>query len=169
VGYALSLAVDQELLALNRAVGELRRRNLPISSIAVAPGERPGEARVTVFVDADLATAETAVKKLHKLSGVRGASHFVVPEGRTRELALCRVRVTPARDAALHELCARFHATVVDERPDERTVELAGDASVVLVFVRALEPFGILELVRSGPIALARAPTGEPVAPPRAP
>jgi acetolactate synthase-1/3 small subunit len=157
MAYALSLCIDQELLSLNRAVGELRRRNLAIESLAVGPGNGPGETRLTVIVNADDATAEMAMRKLDKLSGVHGATRFRIEDAVTRELALVKVRVPPARFAALLEVCARYKATVVAELPDEAIVELAGSGSCILAFVGALEPFGIRELVRSGPVALARA------------
>jgi acetolactate synthase-1/3 small subunit len=157
MAYALSLCIDQELLSLNRAVGELRRRNLAIESLAVGPGDAPGETRLTVIVNTDDATAEMAMRKLDKLSGVRGAKRFRVEDGITHELALVKVRVTRERLAELLDLCARYKATVVAELPDEAIVELAGSGSSILAFVRALEiTFGIRELVRSGPVALAR-------------
>src|SRR6266508_2546085 len=112
MAHALCLLLDEELVALNRAVGELRRRNLPITSIAVGPGDAPGQARLTVIVDTDEVTAE------------------------------------------LLDVCDRFKATVVDESADEATVQLAGTGSFVLASVRALEGFGILEMVRSGAVAL---------------
>jgi acetolactate synthase I/III small subunit len=157
MAYALSLCIDQELLSLNRAVGELRRRNLAIESLAVGPGDGPGETRLTVIVNADDATAEMAMRKLHKLSGVRGGTRFRVEDGITHELALVKVGVTHDRVAELRDVCSRHKATVVAELPDEAIVEFAGSGSSVLAFVQALETFGIRELVRSGPVALARA------------
>jgi len=74
MAYALSLSVDQDLLALGRAVGELRRRNLKVSAITLGPGADAGEARLTVILDADEGTVEMAMRKLLKVSGVRGAT-----------------------------------------------------------------------------------------------
>ncbi|PYP57676.1 MAG: hypothetical protein DMD44_09560 [Gemmatimonadetes bacterium] len=74
MAYALSLSVDQDLLALGRAVGELRRRNLKVSAITLGPGADAGQARLTVIVDADEGTVEMAMRKLLKVSGVRGAT-----------------------------------------------------------------------------------------------
>ncbi len=70
--YALSLQLDQELLAINRAVGELRRRNLKVSSITLGPAADAGQSRLTVIVDAEEGTVEMAMRKLLKVSGVRG-------------------------------------------------------------------------------------------------
>ena len=76
MAFALSLVVEQDLLALGRAVGELRRRNLRVSSITLGPGPGAdaGQARLTVIVDADEGTVEMAMRKLLKVSGVRGAT-----------------------------------------------------------------------------------------------
>ena len=74
MAYALSLHVDQDLLALGRAVGELRRRNLKVSAITLGPGADAGQTRLTVIVDADEDTVEMAMRKLLKVSGVRGAT-----------------------------------------------------------------------------------------------
>ncbi len=156
MAHALSLLLDHELLALNRAVGELRRRHVPIESIAVGPGDVPGQARLTVILNTDDATAEMTMRKLHKLSGVRGARRFPVDDGVTCELALVKVRVPHERHAELLDVCDMFKATVVDELPEQAIVQLAGTGSFVLAFVRALERFGILEMARSGSVALPR-------------
>jgi acetolactate synthase small subunit len=88
---------------------------------------------------------------------VRGATRFRVEDCITHELALVKVHVTPERLAELGDVCARYKASVVAELPDAAIVELAGSGSSILAFVRALEiTFGIRELVRSGPVALAR-------------
>ncbi len=157
---AVSILLDQELLALGRAVGALRRRNLPIESIAVGPGDAPGLSRLTVILNTDEATAEMTMKRLHKLSGVRGAVTFPVDDGVTRELALIRVRATHEHYGELLDVCLLFKATVVDEGPDEVIVQVAGSGSFILAFIRALEGFGILEIARSGSVALQRAPGG---------
>jgi acetolactate synthase I/III small subunit len=157
VTHALSLLLDGELLALNRAVGELRRRNLAIESLAVGPGDAPGQARLTVIVNTDAATAEMTMRRLHKLSGVHRVTRFPVEDGVMRELALVRVQARPERHAELLAVCDMFKATVVDEVPAEAIVQLAGTGALVLAFVRALERFGILELARSGSVALPRA------------
>jgi acetolactate synthase I/III small subunit len=158
VPHAVSVLLDQELVALNRAVGELRRRNLPIASIAVGPTDVPGVTRLTVVFDTDEATADMTVKKLHKLSGVRGVVRFLVDEGVARELALVKVRAPHQRYAELLDVCERFTATVVEETPKALVVQVAGTGSFILAFLRALEEFGILEVARSGSVTLPPLP-----------
>lgn len=157
VPHAVSVLLDQELLALNRTVGVLRRRNLPIESIAVGPAEAPGLARVTIILNSDEATVDTTVKKLHKLSGVRAAVTFPVDEGVTRELALVKIRAHHERHAALLDVIELFNADVVDEGGEALIVQVTGSGSFILAFIRAVEGFGILGVARSGSVALARA------------
>ena len=157
VPHAVSVLLDQELLALNRTVGALRRRNLPIESIAVGPAEAPGLARLTIILNSDEATVGMTVKKLHKLSGVRAAVTFPVDEGVTRELALVKVRAQHERYAALLDVIELFNADVVDEGADAVIVQVTGGGSFILAFIRAVEGFGILDVARSGSVALARA------------
>lgn len=157
VPHAVSVLLDQELLALNRTVGALRRRNLPIESIAVGPAEAPGLARLTIILNSDEATVGMTVKKLQKLSGVRTAVTFPVDEGVTRELALVKVRAQPERHAALLDVIELFNADVVDEGADAVIVQVTGGGSFILAFIRAVEGFGILDVARSGSVALARA------------
>ncbi len=154
----VSILLSQELLALERAVGELRRRNLPIESITVGPGEAPGTSCLTVILSTDEAGADMTAKKLNKLSGVREVKRFPPPldDGVARELALIKLGATEQHHAELLDVCELFKATVVDETADAVIVQVAGTGSFVLAFIRALERFGILEVARSGSVALPR-------------
>jgi len=156
VAQVVSILLDQELLALERAVGELRRRNLPIESITVGPGEAPGTSCLTVILSTDEAGADMTAKKLNKLSGVRDVKHFPLDDGVAREVALIKLGATEQHHAELLDVCELFKATVVDETPDAVIVQVAGTGSFVLAFIRALERFGILEVARSGSVALPR-------------
>jgi acetolactate synthase-1/3 small subunit len=155
--HAVSLLLDRELVTLDRAVGALRRRNLPIDSLAIGPAQAPGLSRLTVILTAEAATVETTVKKLHRLSGIRGAVTFPVDRAVAGEIALVRVRAGPERSAELRHVIALFKADVIDEGPDSVIVQAAGSPGFILSFIRAIEEFDILEIARSGSVALARA------------
>jgi len=159
VAQAVSILLDQELLALARAVGELRRRNLPVESIAVGPTEVPGVSCLTVILNTNEAAADMTAKRLNKLSGVREVKRFPLDDGIARELALIKVRVTELHHAELLDVCELFKATVVDETPDAFIVQVTGTGSFILAFIRALERFGILEVARGGSVALPRVPS----------
>ena len=164
--HVVSLLLDRELLALNRVVGELRRRDVAVERISVRPAERPGLAQVTVVLDADAAVVAASLKKLQKLSGVRAAVTFPADAdgGGTRELALVRVREPEGDRAALQDVIERFHGEVLEEGPppDGVLVQVVGSTSFIVAFIRAIEAFGALEVARSGPVALEPAPRAVP-------
>ena len=154
---AVSVLLEDQLITLNRAVGLIRRRNLPIRSLAVGPTSTPGLSRLTIMMQSDTATAERAVQQLQKMIGVRGAIAFPVRDGVTRELALVKVRAPHERYAELLDVVQLYSAVVVDDSPDGLIVELTGSEAFVLSCVRALERFEVVEVARSGTIALGTA------------
>lgn len=151
---AVAVLLDDRLITFTRAVGLLRRRNLPVRSIAVGPAETPGLSRLTIMMHSDEATAGRAVHQLQKMTGVREAVAFPAGEGVTRELALVKVRAPADRYGELLDVVQLYHAAVVDDSPDAMIVELTGSEAFVLSCIRALEPFEVLEVARSGAIAL---------------
>jgi acetolactate synthase-1/3 small subunit len=151
---AVSVLLEDRLITLNRAVGLIRRRNLPVRSLAIGPTATPGLSRLTIMMQSDIATAERAVQHLQKMIGVRGAIAFPTLDGVTRELALVKVRAPHHRYAELLDVVQLYNATVLDDSTDGLIVELSGSEAFVLSCLRALERFEVVEVVRSGTIAL---------------
>ena len=152
---AVTVLLEDRLITFTRAVGLLRRRNLPVRSIAVGPTVTPGVSRLTVMIQSDEATAARAVQHLQKVVGVREAAAFPTRDGVARELALVKVRASGDRYAELLDVIQLYHASVVDDHPEAVIVELTGSEAFVLSCIRALERFEILEVARSGAVALA--------------
>jgi acetolactate synthase-1/3 small subunit len=152
---AVAVLLEDRLTTLNRAVGLLRRRNLPVRSLVVGPTATPGVARLTIMIHSDEVTAEQAVKHLQKMIGVREATAFPARDGVARELALVKVRAAADRYGELLDVVQLYHATIVDDSPDALIVELTGSEAFVLSGLRALERFEVLETARTGTIALA--------------
>jgi acetolactate synthase-1/3 small subunit len=150
---AVSVLLEDRWITLNRAVGLIRRRNLPVRSLAVGPTDTPGLSRLTIMLHSDTATAERAVQHLQKVVGVRAAVAFPAGEGVVRELALVKVRA-PHERGELLDVVQLYHASVVDDSADTMIVELSGSEAFVLSCIRALERFGVVEVARSGTIAL---------------
>jgi acetolactate synthase I/III small subunit len=151
---AVTVLLEDRLITFNRAVGLIRRRNLPVRSIAVGPTVTPGISRVTIMIQSDEATADRAVQHLQKVVGVQNATAFPARDGVTRELALVKVRAGPERYGELLDVVQLYHASVVEDNPEATIVELTGSEAFVLSCIRALERFDILEVARSGAVAL---------------
>jgi acetolactate synthase-1/3 small subunit len=158
---AVSVLLEDRLVTLNRAVGLIRRRNFPVRSLAVGPTGTPGLSRLTIMIHSDPATADRAVQHLQKMIGVRAAVAFPSREGVTRELALVKLRAPHERYAELLDVVQLYNASVVDDSADAMIVELSGSEAFVLSCIRALERFEIIEVARSGTVALG-AGAGEP-------
>ena len=152
---AVTVLLEDHLITLNRAVGLIRRRNFPVHSLAVGPTDVPGVSRLTIMLQSDQATAERAVHHLEKIVGVRAATAIHPGEAVARELALVKLRPPAERYAELLDVVQLYHATIVDDAPDAMIVELTGTEAFVLSGLRALERFEVLEVVRTGTVALA--------------
>jgi acetolactate synthase-1/3 small subunit len=151
---AVSVLLEDRWITLNRAVGLIRRRNLPVRSLAVGPTATPGLSRLTIMIHSDTATADRAVQHLQKVVGVRAAMAFPAQEGVVRELALVKVRAPHERYGELLDVVQLYNASVVDDAADAMIVELSGSEAFVLSCIRALERFGVVEVARSGTIAM---------------
>jgi len=160
--HTVSVVLEDELVTFTRAVGVLRRRNFPIKSIAVGPSASPGLARLTIMMQTDPTTANRAARQLEKVVGVHQAAAFPVWEGVARELALIKVRADQERYAELLDLALLYKATIVDESADAAILEVSGSEAFIGSFLRAIESFEVVEVARSGAIALGRVPVGTP-------
>ena len=153
----MSVLLEDRLITFNRAVGLIRRRNLPVRSLAIGPTATPGLSRLTIMMQSDNATAERAVQQLQKMIGVRAAIAFPSLSGVARELALVKVRASHDRYAELLDVVQLYNGLVIDDAADGLIVELSGSEAFVLSCLRALERFEVVEVARSGTIALASA------------
>jgi acetolactate synthase-1/3 small subunit len=152
--FVLTALLDDDLLALNRATGILRRRNLPLAGLSVGPGARPGTSRLSCIFASDPDSVERLANQLRKMIGVREV--LVVPEEActVHEHLLARVQAGPARLSALLDVLSLYEARVVEEGPGELVVEATGPSPLIGSFLRALEPFEVLDVVRGGAVPL---------------
>jgi acetolactate synthase-1/3 small subunit len=158
----VSVLLEDRLITLNRAVGLIRRRNLPVHSLGIGPTATPGISRLTIVMHSDQGTAERAVQQLQKIIGVRAAIAFPSLDAVARELALVKVRASADRYAELLDVVQLYNGVLVDDALDGLIVELTGSEAFVLSCLRALESFEVVEVARSGTIALAAANNLQP-------
>ena len=151
---AVTVLLDDRIITLTRAVGLIRRRNFPVHSLSVGPTDTPGLSRLTIMLQSDQATAERAAQHLQKIVGVREATAIPPGDAVAREIALVKLRPTVQQYGELLDVVQLYHATVVDETADATIVELTGSEAFVLSCLRALERFEIVEVARSGAVAL---------------
>jgi acetolactate synthase-1/3 small subunit len=154
VTQAVVVLLEDHLITLHRVVGLIRRRNFPVRSLSVGPTGTPGVSRLTIMMQSDEAAAERAVQHLQKVVGVHDAAVIPADDGVARELALIKLRPSPDQYAELLDVVQLYHATLVDESLVAVVLELTGSEAFVLSCLRALERFEIVEVARSGAVAM---------------
>jgi acetolactate synthase I/III small subunit len=159
--HAISVLLEDDLLTFNRVIGVVRRRNVPIAHIAMGASQAPGVSRLTFMMQADEASVDRLVQQLRKTFGVRAAVMFPAGDAVTREITLIKVRAAADR-ADLLAVVAQCKAAVVDEGVTACIVEVAGAAARTEACLRALDRFGILEIARSGAVAMRSAASSAP-------
>jgi acetolactate synthase I/III small subunit len=161
--HVLSILVEDRFGELARIVGLFAGRGFNIDTLAVNHTLEPGFSRVVLTTRGDDAIIEQITKQVHKLLRVRKVHHLVDTHHIERELVLATVRVQGARQQEeLEGLLKLTGARVVSYSATTFTVELTATPTEIDSFLERLRPFGIRDMVRSAPVALAKpAGTGD--------
>ena len=155
--HTLSVLVEDESGALSRIAGLFARRGFNIDSLAVGPAEAEGHSRLTMVVEGDQNTLQQMTKQLDKLVNVLQVLDLSQIPAVERELMLLKVSAPPEQRSAILELVQVFRAKVVDVADDALTLEVVGDPGKLVALERLMAPYGILEIARTGKVALERA------------
>jgi acetolactate synthase-1/3 small subunit len=156
VAHTFVATVEDRPGALNRVVSLFRRRGFNIASLTVGTTERPGVSRITLVVKSDLDTARRVQASLEKLVDVLQVQDLTAVAALTREYALVKACVPPEKRPEMLRLCAVFRARVVDVSPATLTMEITGAPDKVDALLEVVRPYGIVEMVRTGPLAMGR-------------
>lgn len=150
---------------LNRCASLFRRRGFNIDSLAVGTTEEPGISRMTIVVEDEDAPGivEQVERQLYKLIDVIDVKALTDVEAVMRELALIKVGCSIEQRREVLELVDIFRAHVVDVSPAHLTVEIVAAEERLSAFIENLRPYGIIELVRTGRIAMMRGPQSNAV------
>jgi acetolactate synthase-1/3 small subunit len=154
--HILSVLVENRAGVLARVAGLFSRRGYNIYSLAVAPTDDERFSRITVVVDVESTPLEQITKQLFKLINVVKISELDPSEATERELVLATVRAEPASRGEVIELVQVFEGRIVDVGYDQLTVMLAGAPSKLDDFEDMMRPYGIVELQRTGRVALPK-------------
>ncbi|GAB4516837.1 MAG: acetolactate synthase small subunit [Anaerolineae bacterium] len=141
---------------LNRVAGLFRRRNFNIDSLTVGHSETPGISRMTFVVDGDDRMVDQCIKQLEKLINVTRVQNVTNEPIVVREMALIRVKATGAQRSEIVQLVDIFRGRIVDVAKDSLVVEVTGPESRVNSLIDLLSHFGIMEMVRTGRVAMVR-------------
>ncbi len=155
--HVMSVTVRDKPGVLVRIASLFARRGFNIESLSVAKSEIPGISRTTFVVAGEDDTIEQVEKQLQKLIEVIKVVDHSEAAFVDRELMLLKVAVrTPEDRVDIRQMAQDFRARIVDVHRDALTFEITGDEGKMGAFIEQMRPYGILELIRTGRIALTR-------------
>ena len=154
--HTLIALVENKPGVLNRVASLFRRRNFNIESLTVGRTERPDISRMTIVMDSGELDARKVEVNLYKLVNVLDVQDVTNQPAVVRDLALIKVSARPDQRAEVANLASIFRARIVDVAPDSVIVEITGTEDKIESLLELLRPLGILEMVRSGNVAMLR-------------
>ncbi|MFA5566268.1 MAG: acetolactate synthase small subunit [Acidimicrobiia bacterium] len=152
----LTVLVENKAGVLARVASLFARRGYNIQSLAVAPTDDDRFSRITIVVDVEAAPLDQVIKQLFKLINVVKISELHPRDSVERELLLATVRTTEGDRARVLELVQIFEGKILNVGRNEMTVSLDGNPVKVDDFESLLRPYGIVELQRTGRVALSK-------------
>lgn len=154
--HTLSVLVENKPGVLSRVSGLFTRRGFNIDSLAVSPTEDPARSRMTITVDASQFPVEQIAKQLDKLINVIKIRDLDPKLAVSRELALLKVRADASNRGEVIQLVEIFRGEIVDVTTDSVTIQVTGESDELINFEQLVKPFGVIELVKTGVVALGR-------------
>ncbi len=154
--HTISVLVENKFGVLARISGLFSGRGFNIESLSVAPTMDATTSRMTIVTIGDDAIVEQITKQLNKLIDVIKVVDFAAEDHVDREMVLVKVNAEANNRAEILRMTEIFRGKVVDVSAKTYTIETTGTESKINAFIEMLKPLGIIEIVRSGKIAIAR-------------
>ncbi|MGB6980067.1 MAG: acetolactate synthase small subunit, partial [Candidatus Acidiferrales bacterium] len=156
--------VENKPGVLTRVASLFRRRAFNIDSLTVGRTEKPEVSRMTITVDADPDQARRVEANLYKLINVLLVENITHEPSLVRDLAMIKIAVSQEARSHVLELANVFRARVVDVAPDSLIIEITGAEDKIDGLLEVLRPYGVLEMVRTGIVAMRRGTKASAVA-----
>jgi len=154
--HTLSITVENKPGVLTRIAGLFARRGFNIDTLAVGPTDDDAVSRITLTLDGAVHPIDQVTKQLHKLVNVLKIRDLEPGETLARELAMFKISADGPARAEVMQICEIFRAKVVDVSKRSVVVEVTGTCGKVNAFEALVRPFGLIEMARTGEIAIAR-------------
>ena len=154
--HTISVLVENKFGVLTRVAGLFSGRGYNIDTLNVGPTHDPSLSRMTIVTTGDDATVEQICKQLDKLIDVVKVIDYRRGDYIDRELVLVKVKAEPQNRAEICQMAELFRAKVVDVQPGSLVIEITGAEGKIEKFLMLMKDFGILDLTRTGQVALPR-------------
>ena len=157
--HIVSILVENKPGVLTRIAGLFARRGFNIDTLAVGPTDDDAVSRITLTVDGALHPIDQVTKQLHKLVNVLKIRDLEPEETLSRELALFKISADGTARTEVMQICEIFRAKIVDVTRRSVIAEITGTCDKVDAFEQLVRPFGLIEMARTGEIAISRGRT----------
>ncbi len=154
--HTISVLVENKFGVLARVSGMFSGRGFNIDTLNVAPTHDLSLSRITVVLKGDDAALDMVTKQLRKLVNVVEVIDFKEGQAVQREMLLVKVKADSKTRSEIMQICDIFRAKIVNVAHDSLITEITGDEGKLSAFLKLIEGFGVIELARTGQLALMR-------------
>ena len=153
--FVIAVYVDNKFGVLTRVTSMFTRRGFNIDALTVGETERPEYSRITISLSGDGYAREQLINQTRKLYNVKKVE-VLESDSIKRELMLIKVKNSPEQRSDVLAAVDVYRAKVIDYTSDEMCIEITGEPSKIDAFVKLMIPFGVIEMCRTGIVALER-------------
>jgi len=154
--HIISILVENKFGVLARIAGMFSGRGFNIETLNVGPMPDERFSRITTTIVGDSSALDQAVKQVDKLINVIEVTDFTSGEATERELIMVKLTVVAGQRSEIMQVCDIFRAKIIDVSSESLNIEMTGNASKVTAFINLIQPYGIIEMARTGNLALKR-------------
>jgi acetolactate synthase-1/3 small subunit len=154
--HTISILVENKFGVLTRISGMFSGRGFNIETLNVGPMMDSELSRITATIVGDTDNLDQAIKQVNKLINVLEVTNFADGQATERELVMLKVTASAGQRSELMQVCDIFRAKIIDVAPGSVNIEMTGNDNKVTAFLNLIEPYGIIEMARTGNLALKR-------------
>lgn len=157
--FVIAVYVENKFGVLTRVTSMFTRRGFNIDTLTVGETENPKYSRITISMSGDGYAREQMINQLRKLHNVKKVEYLDRDESLTRELLLIKIKNDPAYRQDVLSAVDIFRSKIIDYSTEALCIEITGETSKINAFIEILKPYGIIEMCRTGVVALERGAT----------
>ncbi len=154
--HIISILVENKFGALARIAGMFSGRGFNIETLNVGPMPDERLSRITATIVGDSDALDQAIKQVNKFINVLEVTEFTSGQATERELIMVKVSASAGQRSEVMQVCDIFRAKIIDVSAESVNIEMTGNANKIAAFMNLIEPYGIVEMARTGSLALKR-------------
>ncbi|MAV39443.1 MAG: acetolactate synthase small subunit [Puniceicoccaceae bacterium] len=154
--HIISILVENKFGVLARIAGMFSGRGFNIETLNVGPMPDSNLSRITATILGDSSALDQAIKQVSKLVNVLEVTEFSKGQATERELLMLKIQASPAQRTEIVQICDIFRAKIIDVATQSLNVEMTGNPNKIKAFLNLVAPYGIVEMARTGGLALKR-------------